>query len=53
MKKASTAAVKATKNFSQPKLTIGLDLGNRIELVLENGPPSLVCAGRTVFAGWE
>jgi len=27
MKKVSTAAVKATKNFSQPKLTIGLDLG--------------------------
>jgi hypothetical protein len=25
MKKVSTAAVKATKNFSQPKLTIGLD----------------------------
>jgi transposase len=29
MKKISTAAVKATKNFSQPKLTIGLDLGDR------------------------
>jgi len=29
MKKVSTAAVKATKNFSQPKLTIGLDLGDR------------------------
>jgi len=26
MKKVSTAAGKATKNFSQPKLTIGLDL---------------------------
>jgi hypothetical protein len=25
----STAAVKATQNFSQPKLTIGLDLGDR------------------------
>jgi hypothetical protein len=24
MKKVSTAAVKGTKNFSQPKLTIGL-----------------------------
>src|SRR5216684_4037342 len=34
MKKVSTATVKATKNFSQPKLTIGLDLGDRIELVL-------------------
>jgi len=29
MKKVSTAAVKATKNFSQPKLTMGLDLGDR------------------------
>ena len=29
MKKVSTAAVKAMKNFSQPKLTIGLDLGDR------------------------
>src|SRR5579864_2404944 len=29
MKKVSTAAAKATKNFSQPKLTIGLDLGDR------------------------
>jgi transposase len=29
MKKVSTAAVKATKNFSQAKLTIGLDLGDR------------------------
>jgi transposase len=29
MKKVSTASGKATKNFSQPKLTIGLDLGDR------------------------
>src|SRR6266496_2235042 len=29
MKKASTIAAKATKNFSQQKLTIGLDLGDR------------------------
>ncbi len=29
MKKISTAAMKATKNFSQPKLTIGFDLGDR------------------------
>ena len=29
MKKISTAAVKAKKNFAQPKLTIGLDLGDR------------------------
>ena len=29
MKKVSTAVVTATKNFSQPKLTIRLDLGDR------------------------
>ena len=29
MKKVTTAAVKAMKNFSQPKLTIGLDLADR------------------------
>src|ERR1700722_3425408 len=29
MKKVSTAAGKATRNFSQPKLTVGLDLGDR------------------------
>src|SRR6185295_7953564 len=29
MKKVSTASGKATKNFPQPKLTIGLDLGDR------------------------
>src|ERR1700730_7297345 len=29
MKKVSTVAAKTTKNFSQPKLTIGLDLGDR------------------------
>src|SRR5713101_2356095 len=29
MKKVSTAAALTTKNFSQPKLTIGLDLGDR------------------------
>jgi len=29
MKKGSTAAVKTTQKFSQPKLTIGLDLGDR------------------------
>ena len=33
MKKVSTAAVTATKNFSQPKLTIGLDLGDRSSTV--------------------
>jgi hypothetical protein len=34
MKKVSTAAGKATKNVSQPKLTIGLDLGDSLHLVL-------------------
>src|ERR1017187_8567336 len=29
MKKISTVAAKQSKNFSQPKLTIGLDLGDR------------------------
>ena len=29
MKKVSTAAVKQSRNFSQPKQTIGLDLGDR------------------------
>ena len=29
MKKVSTAAAKQSRNFSQPKLTIGLDLGDR------------------------
>ena len=30
MKKVSTVGTKATKNFSQHKLTIGLDLGDRV-----------------------
>jgi Ethanolamine utilization protein EutJ (predicted chaperonin) len=29
MKKVSTAGVKQAKNFSEQKLTIGLDLGDR------------------------
>ncbi len=29
MKKVSTVAVKQSRNFSQQKLTIGLDLGDR------------------------
>jgi Ethanolamine utilization protein EutJ (predicted chaperonin) len=29
MKKVSTVATKRSKNFSQPTLTIGLDLGDR------------------------
>jgi hypothetical protein len=36
MKKVSTAAVKATKNFSQLKLTIGLDLGDFFVRILQN-----------------
>jgi Ethanolamine utilization protein EutJ (predicted chaperonin) len=37
MKKISTAAAKQTKNFHDQKLTIGLDLGDRNELVLRVG----------------
>ena len=29
MKKVSTVATKASRNFSQPQRTIGLDLGDR------------------------
>ena len=29
MKKISTVAVQQSRNFSQPQLTIGLDLGDR------------------------
>jgi hypothetical protein len=29
MKKVSTAATKQSRNFSQPNLTVGLDLGDR------------------------
>jgi len=29
MKKVSTVAAKASRNISQPQLTIGLDLGDR------------------------
>ena len=36
MKKISTVATKQSKNFREQKLTIGLDLGNRIELVLRS-----------------
>jgi hypothetical protein len=37
MKKVSTAAGKATRNFRDHKLTIGLDLGDSLELVLRVG----------------
>ncbi len=34
MKKISTAGARQTRNFPDQKLTIGLDLGDRFELVL-------------------
>jgi transposase len=34
MKKVSTGATKQSRNFSQQRLTIGLDLGDRSELAL-------------------
>jgi hypothetical protein len=37
MKKISTAAAKQIRNFSQQKLTIGLDLGDRSGWVLRTG----------------
>jgi len=37
MKKVSTAAAKQSKNVSQQKLTSGLDLGDRKQLVLRGG----------------
>src|SRR5437868_2771125 len=61
MKKVSTAAVKGTKNFSQPKLTIGLDLGDRSswyclldevgEVLLEQKLGTTPKAMREVFGG--
>jgi len=37
MKKGSTAVAEPSSNFSQQKLTIGLDLGGSFELVLRVG----------------
>src|SRR6059058_5375897 len=61
MKKVSTAAVKGTKNFSQPKLTIGLDLGDRSswycvldevgEVLLEQKLSTTPKAMKEVFGG--
>jgi transposase len=61
MKKISTAVVKATKNFSQQKLTIGLDLGDRSswyclldevgEVLLEQKVSTSPKAMREVFGG--
>jgi transposase len=60
MKKVSTAAVKAAKKFSQQKLTIGLDLGDRSswycvldeagEVLLEQKLGTTPKAMREVFA---
>jgi transposase len=60
MKKVSTASAKATKNFSQQKLTIGLDLGDRTswyclldevgDVVLEQKVGTTPKAMREVFA---
>jgi hypothetical protein len=61
MKKASTAAVKQNRNFSQPRLTIGLDLGDRWiwycvldeagAIVLEQKLGTTPKAMKEVFAG--
>ena len=37
MKKVSTAAAKASGNISQQTLTVGLDLGDRFQLVWRAG----------------
>ena len=61
MKKVSTAAAKQSRNFSQPKLTIGLDLGDRSswycvldeagEVLLEQKLGTTPKAMREVFGG--
>src|SRR6266478_7689780 len=61
MKKISTAVARRTKNFSQPKLTIGLDLGDRSswycvldeagEVLLEQKLATTAKAMREVFSG--
>src|SRR5271156_4594490 len=61
MKKISTAAAKQTRNFSEQKLTIGLDLGDRSswycvldevgEVVLERRVSTTPKAMREVFGG--
>jgi transposase len=61
MKKVSTVAAKQSRNFSQPKLTIGLDLGDRSswycvldeagEIVLEQKLGTTPKALKEVFGG--
>jgi transposase len=61
MKKVSTAAAKATRNFQDQKLTIGLDLGDRAswycgldergELLLEQKLSTTPKAMKEVFGG--
>jgi len=61
MKKVSTAGVKQAKNFSEQKLTIGLDLGDRSswycvlneagEVVLEQRLSTTPKAMKEVFGG--
>src|SRR5204862_5540664 len=46
MKKVSTAGSKGTKNFPEEKLTIGLDLGGSVKLVLRPGRSRRGAAGR-------
>jgi hypothetical protein len=54
MNKVSTAAVKATKNFSQPKLTIGLDLGDRSSWYCLHTSASPMCLRSALrFASWR
>jgi hypothetical protein len=51
MKKVSTTAVKAMKNFSQPKLTIGLDLDDRLgDLPLPEIPSSRLEDGALIYS---
>jgi hypothetical protein len=43
MKEVRAAAAKATRNFHDDKLTIGLDLGDAIQLVLRVGTRRVRC----------
>jgi hypothetical protein len=62
MKKISTATTKQSKNFSEPKLTIGLDLGDRSSwycvldeagaIVLEQKLGTTPKAVKEVFGRW-
>ena len=50
MKKISTVATQQSRNFSQQKLTIGLDLGDRIKLVLRAGRSGRECCWNRSWA---